>query len=151
MSVQKVRTFLWFDTQAEEAATFYVSLFKNSRITNVSRVGEGAVMVVEFELAGIQFVALNGGPLYHFSAAISLMVDCADQAEVDELWAKLSEGGSEARCGWIKDRFGVTWQVVPSIIPKLLSNGPRAGAVMQAMMPMEKLDIQKLQAAYDGQ
>lgn len=162
MAVQKIRTFLWFDTEAEEAANFYVSLFKNSRITNISRYSEagpgpaGTAMVVEFELDGIQYLALNGGccpnggPIYKFTEAISLSVDCADQAEVDYLWDKLSEGSPGGQCGWIKDRYGLSWQIVPSILPKLMSDPKRSGAVMQALMQMTKLDIQKLQHAFDG-
>ena len=150
MPRQKITTFLWFDTQAEEAARFYVSLFRDSGIDRVVPGPTGAAMTVDFHLAGIPFIALNGGPHFKFTEAISLSVDCADQAEVDELWEKLSEGGSEGRCGWLKDRYGLSWQIVPSILPKLLSDPARAGGVMQALMQMNKLDIQKLQDAYDG-
>ena len=148
MSRQKVTTFLWFDTQAEEAANFYVSLFENSRITHVTPGPTGAAFVVEFELAGIQYIALNGGPMFQFSPAISLSIDCADQAEVDRLWEQLSAGGSDFNCGWLKDRFGLSWQIVPSVLPKLMAD--TSGRVMQALLQMTKLDIQKLQDAYDG-
>ena len=149
MNRQKITTFLWFDSQAEEAANFYVSLFKDSRITHVTLGPTGAAFVVEFELAGIQYIALNGGPMFKFTEAISLSVDCADQAEVDELWEKLtSNGGSPSQCGWLKDKFGLSWQIVPTVLPKLLSDP--SGRVMQAMMQMTKLDIQMLQHAYDG-
>lgn len=148
MPRQKVTTFLWFDTQAEEAARFYVSLFKDSRITKVSPGPNGAAFVVEFELAGIQYIALNGGPMFKFTEAISLSVDCDDQAEVDELWDKLGAGGTYSHCGWLKDKYGLSWQIVPSVLPKLMSDP--SGRVMQAMMKMAKLDIQTLQDAYDG-
>ena len=148
MPRQKVTTFLWFDTQAEEAANFYVSMFKDSRVTHVTRRPTGAAFVVEFELAGIQYIALNGGPMFKFTEALSLSVDCADQAEIDELWEKLSAGGSDFNCGWLKDKYGLSWQIVPSVLPKLMSDP--TGRVMQALMQMTKLDIQKLQDAYDG-
>lgn len=148
MPRQKVTTFLWFDTQAEEAANFYVSLFDNSRVTRVTPGPTGAVFVVEFELDGVQYIALNGGPMYKFTEAISLSVDCADQAEVDELWEKLSAGGSDFNCGWLKDRYGLSWQIVPSVLPILMADP--SGRVMQALMQMTKIDIQKLQDAFDG-
>ncbi len=148
MPRQKVTTFLWFDTQAEEAARFYVSLFTDSRVTRVTPGPTGAAFVVEFELAGIQYIALNGGPMFKFNEAISLSVDCADQAEIDALWQKLSEGGSDFRCGWLKDKYGLSWQIVPSALPKLMADP--SGRVMQALMQMTKLDIQKLQDAFDG-
>jgi len=149
MTRLKITTFLWFDSQAEEAANFYVSLFKDSRISHVTPGPTGAAFVVEFELAGIQYIALNGGPMFKFTEAISLSVDCVDQAEVDELWEKLtSNGGSPSQCGWLKDKFGLSWQIVPSVLPKLMSDP--SGRSMQAMMQMTKLDIQKLQDAYDG-
>ena len=148
MTRQKITTFLWFDSQAEEAANFYVSLFKDSRITHVTPGPTGAAFVVEFELAGIQYIALNGGPMYKFSEAISLSVDCTDQAEVDELWEKLSEGGSKSQCGWLKDKYGLSWQIVPSILPKLMADP--SGRVMQALMQMTKIDIAFLQRAHDG-
>ena len=143
MTRQKITTFLWYDNQAEGAANFYVSLFKNSRITSVNP------MIVTFELAGVPYIALNGGPMYKFNEAISLSVDCADQAEVDNLWEKLtSNGGSPGQCGWLKDKYGLSWQIVPSVLSKLLSDP--SGRVMQAMLQMSKLEIQKLQDAYDG-
>ena len=148
MPRQKVTTFLWFESQAEEAANFYVSLFKNSRITHVTPGSTGTAFVVEFELAGIQYIALNGGPMFKFNEAISLSVDCADQCEVDEIWGKLSEGGSDFNCGWLKDRYGLSWQIVPTVLPGLMKDA--SGRVMQALMQMTKLDIQKLQDAYDG-
>lgn len=150
MARQKITTFLWFDTQAEEAAKFYVSIFKNSKINNVVPGPAGTAMVVEFELAGIPYIALNGGPHFKFTEAISLSVDCGDQQEVDELWEKLAVGGSNGQCGWLKDKFGLSWQIVPSVLPKLMSDPSRSGRVMQALMQMTKLDIQKLQDAYDG-
>ncbi len=139
---QKVTTFLWFDTQAEEAANFYVSLFKDSHVTSLSP------MIVTFELGGVQFIALNGGPHFKFNEAISLSVDCVDQTEVDELWEKLSAGGSQGQCGWLKDKYGLSWQIVPSVLPQLMSDP--SGRVMEALMKMTKLDIQKLQDVYDG-
>lgn len=150
MARQKITTFLWFDTQAKEAAQFYVSIFKNSKINKVTPGPGGTPMVVEFELAGIPYIALNGGPHFHFTEAISLSVDCVDQQEVDELWEKLATGGSNGQCGWLKDKYGLSWQIVPSVLPKLMSDPARSGRVMQALMQMTKLDIQKLQDAYDG-
>lgn len=156
MSRQKVRTFLWFDSQAEEAAGLYVSLFKNSKITSIARYSEagpgpaGSAMTVEFELDGVQYIALNGGPYFKFNEAISLTVDCESQAEVDELWNKLSSDGSPGQCGWLKDKFGLSWQIVPSILPKLLSDGKRAARVVPAMMQMTKLDIAALERAAEG-
>ncbi|MEI8379041.1 MAG: VOC family protein [Planctomycetota bacterium] len=152
---QKIKTFLWYDNKAEEAAELYCSLFPNSRIISVSRYPEGSpapagtAMTVEFELAGTKFVALNGGPLFHFTEAISLTVDCEDQDEVDRLWEKLTEGGTPSHCGWLKDRYGLSWQIVPRILPQLLSS-PDAGVsqrVMTAMLQMAKIDIAKLQQA----
>ncbi len=159
MSVrQKITPFLWFDHQAEEAANFYVSLFKDSKIVRVTRNGEagpgpaGTAMIVEFQLAGLAFIALNGGPHFKFTEAISMSVDCESQAEVDDLWGKLSEGGSAGQCAWLKDKHGLSWQIVPSILPKLLGDPDPAKSkrVMQAMMQMTKIDLQKLQQAYDG-
>jgi predicted 3-demethylubiquinone-9 3-methyltransferase (glyoxalase superfamily) len=157
--MKKVRPFLWFDDQAEEAANFYVSVFPNSRITNVHRYGEGGpgptgkVMTMNFELDGEPFTALNGGPHFKFTEAVSFMIDCADQAEVDHYWDRLCEGGQPSRCGWLKDRFGLSWQVVPRALPELISGADRAGAgrAMAAMMKMSKIEVDKLQAAYDGQ
>ena len=143
MTRQKITTFLWFDSQAEEAANFYVSLFKNSHVTSVNP------MIVTFDLVGVPYIALNGGPMYKFNEAISLSVDCADQAEVDDLWEKFtSNSGSPGKCGWLKDKYGLSWQIVPSVLSKLLSDP--SGRVMQAMLQMSKLEIQKLQDAYDG-
>ena len=155
---QKITPCLWFDTRAEEAANYYVSVFKNSRIVNVSHYGEagpreaGMVLTVEFELDGEPFTALNGGPEFTFDEAISLLIDCADQAEVDYYWDKLTEGGEESQCGWLKDRFGLSWQVVPVGWETLLTGPDRAGAdrAMQAMYGMKKLDLAALQAAFDG-
>ena len=150
---------LWFDGKAEEAANFYCSIFKNSRITKILRTGEagpgpvGSVLVVYFQLEGQDFIALNGGPMFKFSEAISLSVDCKDQAEVDELWAKLTaDGGQPGQCCWLKDNFGVSWQIVPRILPELLADKDpqRAKRAMQAMMQMGKIDIAKLKTAADG-
>jgi predicted 3-demethylubiquinone-9 3-methyltransferase (glyoxalase superfamily) len=146
---------LWFDTDGEDAARFYTSLFPNSRIVEISRYGEagprqaGTVMVVSFELDGRPFTALNGGPEYTFSEAVSFQVDCADQAEVDRYWEALSEGGEEGPCGWLKDRFGVSWQVVPKRLTELLtdSDAERAQRVMKAMLGMRKIEIAGLEAA----
>ena len=156
--MQKITPFLWFDGQAEEAMNFYTSIFKNSKIGNVSRYGEagpgakGSVMVASFELNGLEFTALNGGPQFKFTEAISLYVDCDSQEEVDYFWSKLSEGGTIQQCGWLKDKFGVSWQIIPSALPKLLGDPDRANAsrVMQAMLQMKKIDVAKLQQAYDG-
>src|SRR4051794_37670904 len=136
MAVQKITPFLWFDGQAEEAARFYVSLFPDSAVTSVSPGPTGAAQAVEFRLAGVRFLALNGGPHFTFNEAISLSIDCQSQAEVDDLWEKLSAGGSPGRCGWLKDRYGLSWQVVPAVLPKLLGDPDRAKAarVLEAMM-----------------
>lgn len=153
-----ITPFLWFDTQAEEAARFYVSVFKNSRIVSTSRYGEagpgakGTVMTVEFELAGRRFIALNGGPQFKFTEAVSFSVECQTQQEVDEYWRTLSEGGEEGPCGWLKDRFGLSWQVNPTVLGDMLSDPDPAKAkrAMQAMLTMKKIDIAALQRAYDG-
>ncbi len=156
---QKITTFLWFDTQAEEAARFYTSIFAGSRILNVSRYGEagprpkGSVMVVEFELAGQRFLALNGGPQFHFTEAISLSVDCDTQEEVDALWGKLTaDGGQEGPCGWLKDRYGLSWQIVPSTALALIQDPDpaRARRVWEALMQMKKIDIAALRRAHAG-
>lgn len=155
---QKITPFLWFDNNAEEAINFYVSIFKNSKILNISRYGDagpgpkGTVMSATFQLADQEFMALNGGPHFKFTEAISLFIKCETQEEVDELWEKLSEGGSKSRCGWLKDKFGLSWQVVPTILGELLqSKEPeKSNRVMQALMQMDKLDIQKLKDAYEG-
>jgi predicted 3-demethylubiquinone-9 3-methyltransferase (glyoxalase superfamily) len=152
---QKITPFLWFDTQAEEAANFYVSIFKNSKIGKISRYGDagpgpkGSVMVISFELEGQQFTALNGGPQFKFTPAISLMVNCDTQQEVDELWEKLSAGGRTDHCGWLQDRFGLSWQIVPTALGRLMSSPDRekANRVMQAMLKMNKLDIATLERA----
>ncbi len=154
---QKITPFLWFDDQAEEAAAFYVSVFKNSKIVSVSHYGDagpgtpGTVMSVIFELDGQEFFALNGGPEFSFSEAISFFVNCETQDEVDDLWERLSEGGRKRQCGWLTDKYGVTWQVVPSILGKLLQDedAAKANRVMQAMLKMDKLNIEGLQRAYD--
>lgn len=157
--MQKITPCLWFDTQAEEAANFYVSVFKNSKILDVSRYGEGGpmpagtVLVVNFELDGVRMQALNGGPAFAFTEAISLSVDVPTQDEVDSLWDTLTaDGGQEGQCGWLKDKYGVSWQIVPSVMAGLLADPDpaKAAATMQAMMPMRKLDIAALQAAHDG-
>ena len=159
MPNQKITPFLWFDTQAEEAAEFYTSLFKNSKILQVSRYGDagpgpkGSVMVVSFQLAGQEFTALNGGPRFKFSEAFSFVVKCENQKEIDEYWRKLTAGGGqESMCGWLKDRFGFSWQIVPAEMGKLMSqkDPQKAGRVMQAMLQMKKLDIAKLEAAANG-
>lgn len=157
--MQKITPFLWFDDKAEEAVKFYVSVFRNSRIGGVARYGEagakvsgrpaGSVMTVAFQLDGQEFVALNGGPHFKFTEAISLVANCETQAEVDELWEKLSAGGEKGRCGWLKDRYGMSWQVVPILVGKLMQD-PHAGKseqVMQAILGMNKLDIEALKRA----
>jgi predicted 3-demethylubiquinone-9 3-methyltransferase (glyoxalase superfamily) len=155
--MQKITPFLWFDHQAEEAMNFYVSIFKNSKILSVSRYGEagpgpaGTVMTATFQLEGQEFMALNGGPDYKFTEAISLFVDCKTQEEVDELWEKLSEGGEAGPCGWLKDRFGLSWQIVPRVLGELLNDPDPAKSqrVMKAMLQMSKLDIAGLKEAYE--
>jgi predicted 3-demethylubiquinone-9 3-methyltransferase (glyoxalase superfamily) len=157
--MQKITPFLWFDNQAEEAMNFYVSIFKNSKVGNVSRYGDagpgpkGGVMVASFELDGMQFTALNGGPHFKFSEAISLYVNCETQDEVDYFWGKLTAGGgTPSQCGWLKDKFGLSWQIIPSALPRLLGDPDRdkANRAMQAMMQMQKIDIGKLEAAAKG-
>ncbi|HVA93523.1 MAG TPA: VOC family protein [Candidatus Dormibacteraeota bacterium] len=155
--MQKITPFLWFDNQAEEAMNFYVSIFKSAKITGVTRYSEagpgpkGTVMVGTFVLDGLEFVALNGGPQYSFTPAVSFFVKCDTQQEVDELWEKLSEGGEKNRCGWLKDKFGVSWQIVPTVLSELIGNRDteKAKRVMQAMLQMDKIDIQGLQKAFD--
>ncbi len=161
-SAQKITTFLWFDDQAEEAAKFYASIFENSRIVGTTRYDDegsraagrpkGSVMTVEFELDGQGFTALNGGPHFKFTEAISQVVHCENQKEVDHFWGKLSAGGQEVQCGWLKDRYGLSWQVVPSVLLEMLqSRDPeKAKRAMAAMLKMKKLDIDALQKAYDG-
>lgn len=155
--IQKITPFLWFDSQAEEAAKFYVSIFNDSKITSISHYGEGApvpagtVMTVAFQIEGQQFTALNGGPLFGFTEAISFVVHCQNQAEVDYYWEKLTSGGTEVQCGWLKDKYGVSWQVVPDKLMELLNHPDAAKAqrVTQAMLQMVKLDLNVLQEAAD--
>jgi predicted 3-demethylubiquinone-9 3-methyltransferase (glyoxalase superfamily) len=155
--MQKITPFLWFDGKAEEAMNYYTSIFRNSRIVNVQRCGEhgpgpkGSVLTGTFEIEGQKFMALNGGPMYQLTPAFSLFVDCKDQKEIDELWEKLSAGGKELQCGWLTDKFGVSWQIIPNVLSKLLWGGipAKSGRAMQAMMQMKKLDVAKLQQAYD--
>jgi predicted 3-demethylubiquinone-9 3-methyltransferase (glyoxalase superfamily) len=152
---QRITTFLWFDKEAEEAAKFYTSIFRNSKIVTVARYGEagpgpkGSVMTVAFELDGQQFTALNAGPQFKFTEAISLVVNCETQEEVDEYWRKLSEGGQESQCGWLKDRYGLSWQVVPTALPRLLQDPDpqKAKRVVEAMLQMKKIDIARLEKA----
>jgi predicted 3-demethylubiquinone-9 3-methyltransferase (glyoxalase superfamily) len=156
--MQKITPFLWFDNQAEEAINFYISIFKNSRIVDSSRYGEGGpapagqLMTATFVLDGQQFMALNAGPQFKFNEAISMFVNCENQAEVDELWAKLTEGGEESQCGWLKDKYGLSWQIIPKQLGELMGDPDpeKAGRVMQAMLQMQKIDVAKLQQAYAG-
>jgi predicted 3-demethylubiquinone-9 3-methyltransferase (glyoxalase superfamily) len=155
-TTQKITPNLWFDTEAEQAANFYTSIFDDSRIVGVMRYGEagprpaGMVMTVTFQLAGQEFTALNGGPDFKFNEAISLLVNCESQDEVDELWQKLSAGGEEGPCGWLKDRFGVSWQIVPTVLDEMLQDddADRANRVMEAMLQMTKIQIEGLEKAY---
>lgn len=150
--MSKISTFLWFDDKAEEAAQFYTSVIKNSRINDVNHVGDGSVTVVSFELDGQQFQALNGGPHFTFNEATSIYVSCESQSEVDELWERLTDGGEEGPCGWLKDRYGLSWQIIPDALPELLTDPDPAVAarVMTAMREMKKLDIQGLRDAKQG-
>jgi predicted 3-demethylubiquinone-9 3-methyltransferase (glyoxalase superfamily) len=157
--VQKITPFLWFDHQAEEAAKFYISIFKkNSKILKVVRYGkvgpgpEGTVMLVSFQLEGQKFTALNGGPQFTFSLATSFVIDCATQKEVDWFWEKLSEGGEKSQCGWLKDKYGLSWQIVPTVIPKFMSdsNPVKSQRVMNAVLKMNKIEIEVLKKAYRG-
>ncbi len=151
--MQKITPFLWFDDNAEEAADFYISIFGNSGIESVMRYGDagpgprGSVMAVTFRLEGQTFIALNGGPQFTFSPAISLFVSCETQEEVDKLWEKLSEGGEKQECGWLKDRYGVSWQIVPRVLGDMLNDRAKSARVMQAMLRMQKLDIAVLKRA----
>ncbi len=149
--MQKITPFLWFDNQAEEAMNFYVSIFKNSKIVAVQRSEGGAVMSGTFQLEGIEYHAMNGGPHFQFSPAISLFVNCETQDEVDDYWKKLLAGGEEQRCGWLKDKFGLSWQIIPRHLGQMLQdkNPAKASRVMEAMMGMVKIDIKALKAAYD--
>lgn len=158
--MQKITPFLWFDNQAEEAVNFYISIFKNSKITNVARYGDdgakasgrpkGTVMTIAFQIDGQEFVALNGGPVFTFSPAISFVVNCDRQEEVDRLWDKLSAGGEQQQCGWLTDKYGVSWQIVPTVLGELMSDPDPAKSerVMQAMLQMNKLDIAALRRAH---
>lgn len=154
----KITPWLWFDTEGEDAANFYVSIFKNSRITDISRYGEagprpaGTVMTVSFELDGQEYVALNGGPEFRFTEAVSFQVRCETQDEVDEFWSRLSEGGEPGQCGWLKDRYGLSWQIVPAGLEEVLGDPDPEGAqrAMKAMLGMTKLDIEELKAAARG-
>jgi predicted 3-demethylubiquinone-9 3-methyltransferase (glyoxalase superfamily) len=156
--MQKIIPFLWFDGKAEEAANFYVSLFKDSRIINISRYGDagpapkGTARSATFELAGQRFIALNAGPQFKFSEAISFFINCETQQEVDDLWEKLSAGGQKSKCGWLKDKYGLSWQVIPTALGEMLQDKDpkKSQRVMQAMMQMTKIDIALLKQAYDG-
>jgi predicted 3-demethylubiquinone-9 3-methyltransferase (glyoxalase superfamily) len=153
----KINPFLWFNNQAEEAANFYVSIFKNSRIVRVTRYGDagpgpkGSVMTVDFQLDGQEFVALNGGPQFTFSPAISFVVNCQTQAEVDEFWQKLAAGGEEVECGWLTDKYGLSWQIVPTVLVDMLNDPDpvKSQRVLKAMMQMKKIDIATLKRAYE--
>ena len=160
--MQKITPFLWFDNNAEEAAKFYTSIFKNSRILDIASYGEagseasgrpkGTIMTVTFELEGQRFIALNGGPVFKFNPAISFCVNCETQEEVDQFWDKLSEGGEIEQCGWLKDKFGVSWQIVPNVLAEMLQDkdARRSESVMKALLQMKKIDIQGLKKAYTG-
>ena len=155
--MQKIKPFLWFDDNAEDAAKFYTSIFKNSKIVSINRYGDGGpgskgkVMGVEFELEGQRFMSLNGGPQFKFTEAISLFVDCESQKEVDDLWENLSAGGEKSRCGWLKDKYGLSWQIIPKALGKMLSDPDpkKSGRVMQAMMKMGKINVEDLERAYN--
>ncbi|HEV8540150.1 MAG TPA: VOC family protein [Nitrospiraceae bacterium] len=161
-ALQPITPFLWFENQAEEAAKFYVSIFSNSKVVTTTRYGaagaevsgrpKGTVMTVKFLLDGQEFVALNGGPLFKFTEAISFVVNCKTQQEVDDLWEKLSAGGHKGQCGWLKDKYGVSWQIVPTVLDELISDPDPAKSerVMQAMLQMQKLDIDTLKRAYES-
>jgi predicted 3-demethylubiquinone-9 3-methyltransferase (glyoxalase superfamily) len=158
--MQKIIPNLWFDNQAEEAVNFYASVFKTCKIGRISRYGgegaevsgrpKGSVMVVEFELNGQPFLALNGGPHFKFTEAVSFVVNCETQEDVDHYWEKLSEGGQKSRCGWLKDKYGLSWQIIPTALGELMAKDPsKSGKVMQALLKMDKLDVGKLKQAYD--
>jgi predicted 3-demethylubiquinone-9 3-methyltransferase (glyoxalase superfamily) len=160
--MQKITPFLWFDNNAEEAAKFYTSIFKNSKIIDIAHYREsaaaasgspkGTVMIVSFDLEGQQFMALNGGPVFKFSPAISFLVNCETQEEVDDLWKRLSEGGEQDQCGWLKDKFGMSWQIVPNVLGEMLQDkdAKKSERVMEALLQMKKIDIQDLRKAYAG-
>jgi predicted 3-demethylubiquinone-9 3-methyltransferase (glyoxalase superfamily) len=155
--MQRITPFLWFNNDAEEAINFYNSIFKNSKTVSVTRYGEGGpapkgtLMSATFELEGQKFMALNGGPQFNFTPAISFFVNCETQEEVDELWEKLSEGGEKSRCGWLEDKYGVSWQIIPSILGEMLQDkdAAKANNVMEAMLQMDKIDIKALKQAYE--
>ena len=161
--MQRISPFLWFDDKAEEAAVFYTSIFKNSKIGTIARYGDsgaevtgrpkGTAMTVAFQLDGQEFVALNGGPQYKFTEAVSFVVNCQTQEEVDEYWKKLSDGGQEVQCGWLKDKYGLSWQIVPTILSEMLNDPDpkKADRVMKAMLQMKKIDIKGLKQAYEQQ
>lgn len=156
--MQKITPFLWFDNNAEEAANFYTSVFENSKVVNVVRYGEagpgpnGTVMIATFEIHGQQFIALNGGPQFKFTEAISLVVNCETQEEIDDLWEKLSAGGEKSRCGWLKDKYGLSWQINPVVLDEMIldKDPEKTKRVMEAMLQMDKMDIATLQRAYQG-
>jgi len=151
--MEKIVTFLWFDGNAEEAMKFYVSIFKNSKIVSTMPGPDGKLLTGTFQLEGQRFMALNGGPQFKFTEAISLFVNCETQAEVDDLWSKLTAGGgAESQCGWLKDKFGLSWQIIPTALGRLLGDKDpkKANAAMQAMLQMKKIDIKRLQQAYDA-
>ena len=156
--MQKITPFLWFNDQAEEAMNFYVSIFKNSKVGSVTRYGDagpgpkGSVMTATFQLEGQEFFVLNGGPQFQFTPAISFFVNCETQEEVDELWEKLSAGGKKERCGWLKDKFGLSWQIIPTLLPDMLTDQDqdRSRRVMKAMLQMKKIDVNVLRQAYEG-
>jgi predicted 3-demethylubiquinone-9 3-methyltransferase (glyoxalase superfamily) len=155
--MQKITPFLWFNDKAEEAANFYVSLFKNSKVKEVRRYGDagpgpkGSVMTITFQIEGQDFIALNGGPHFSFTPAVSLFVNCEKQEEVDQLWEKLAEGGRKDRCGWLQDKYGLSWQIIPEALGKLMTDPDpkKAASVMQAMLQMDKIDVKRLQEAHD--
>ena len=159
--IQKISPCLWFDNQAEEAVNFYVSIFKNTRIGNITRYGEegakvsgrpkGSVMTVTFELDGQEFMALNGGPHFTFTEAVSFIINCESQEEIDELWESLSEGGEKSQCGWLKDKYGLSWQIVPTVLNEMMQShdSKKTERVMRALLHMKKLDIKRLQEAYE--
>jgi predicted 3-demethylubiquinone-9 3-methyltransferase (glyoxalase superfamily) len=151
--MKKIIPFLWFDTQAEEAMNFYVSLFKNSKVNNISRGPDGNAFIVSFELDGQEFMALNAGPQFKFNEAVSMFVNCEDQAEVDYFWSALTaDGGEESMCGWLKDKYGLSWQIVPKQLGELMGDPDpgKSGRVMDAMLKMRKIIVADLQKAYDG-
>ena len=149
--MKKITPFLWFDTQAEEAMKFYISIFKNSKVLSVAPGPNGTAASVTFELEGQEFMALNAGPHFKFTEAISFFVDCKTQEEVDELWEKLSQGGEKGRCGWLKDKYGLSWQIVPSVLGELMNDqdAEKSKRVMEAMLKMDKIDIKLLRQAYE--